>query len=133
MIGTAAPTGGLIWRVNWSEGGIPFEGVGGFALTLHWIVNCSFDGVAGVPGILRISVASEDGKINVGGGLDPGYPLPGKIRQAQLPLPKGTKWEGLILRAEMEVKGVLHPVRWACHQKTNPDGSLTLRRNLGRG
>jgi len=97
------------------------------------IIGLANDGVAGVPGILRISVTSEDGKINVGGGLDPGYPLPGKIRQAQLPLPKGTKWEGLLLKAEIEVKGVLHPVRWACHQKTNPDGSLTLRRNLGRG
>ena len=97
------------------------------------IIGLANDGIAGVPGILRISVTSEDGKINVGGGLDPGYPLPGKIRQAQLPLPKGAKWEGLKLKAEIEVKGVLHPVRWACRQKTNPDGSLTLRRNLGRG
>jgi hypothetical protein len=47
-------------------------------------------------------------------------------------LPKGTKWEGLKLKAELEVKGVRHPVRFACRQKTEPDGSLTLRRNLGR-
>jgi hypothetical protein len=36
----------------------------------------------------------------------------------------------LKLRAEIEVKGMRHPVRWACHQKLNDDGSLTLRPNL---
>ena len=97
------------------------------------IIGFANDGVAGVPGVLHVSVMSEDGKVNVAGGLDPGYPLPGKIRQAQFPLPKGTKWEGLKLKAELDVKGVRYPVRWACHQKTNPDGSLLLRRNLGRG
>lgn len=94
------------------------------------IVGLANDGIAGVPGVLRVSVVSEDGKISSGGGLDPGYPLPGKIRQAQIPLPKGIKWEGLRLRAELEVKGVRYPVRWACYQKTNPDGSLTLSRNM---
>jgi tetratricopeptide (TPR) repeat protein len=77
-----------------------------------------------VPGVLRVSVASDDSKVNVSGGLDAGYPLPGKIRQAEFPLPPGTPWEGLKLRAEIEVKGVRYPVRWACHQKTNPDGCL---------
>ena len=45
-------------------------------------------------------------------------------------LPVGTKWEGLKLKAELEVKGVRYPVKWACQQKTNPDGFLTLRRNV---
>jgi hypothetical protein len=75
-------------------------------------------------------VTSDDGKVNVGGSLDPGYPLPGKIRQAQFVLPPGSDWKGLHLRAEIEVKGIRHPVRWACHQKLNSDGSLTLRPNL---
>ncbi len=96
------------------------------------IIGFANDGIAGVPGALRVSVTSDDGKVNVAGSLDAGYPLPGKVRQAQFVLPKGTKWEGLTLKAELEVKGVRHPVRWACHQKTNADGSLTLRRNLGR-
>ena len=94
------------------------------------ILGLANDGIAGVPGALRINVVSDDGNVNVGGSLDPGHPLPGKIRQAQFVLPKGTKWEGLKLKAELEVKGVRYPVRWACHQKTNPDGSLTLRPNL---
>jgi hypothetical protein len=46
-----------------------------------------------------------------------------------LMLPAGTQLEGLRLKAELEVKGVRYPVRWACRQKTNPDGSLTLRHN----
>ena len=32
--------------------------------------------------------------------------------------------------AEIEVKGIRYPVRWACHQKLNDDGPLTLRPNL---
>ena len=87
------------------------------------------DGIAGVPGVLYVSVVSDDGKVNVGGGLDPGYPLPGQLRQALFVLPPGTNWEGLKLKAELEVKGVRYPVRWATQQKTNPDGSLTLRLN----
>jgi hypothetical protein len=45
-------------------------------------------------------------------------------------LPRQTKWQGLKLRADIEVKGMRYPVRWACHQKLNEDGSLTLRSNL---
>ncbi len=94
------------------------------------IIGFANDGITGVPGGLHVSVVSEDGKLNLSGGLDPGYPLPGKIRQAQFPLPAGTKWQGLKLKAELEVKGVKYPVRWACRQKTNPDGSLTLAPNV---
>jgi hypothetical protein len=97
------------------------------------IIGLANDGIAGVPGVFRVSVTSDDGKVNVSGGLDAGYPLPGKVRQAQFPLPKGTQWQGLKIKAEIEVKGMRYPIPWACHQKTNPDGSLTLRRNLGRG
>jgi hypothetical protein len=77
-----------------------------------------------------VTLTSEDGKIHVGGSLDPGYPLPGKIRQAQFVLPTGTDWKSLRLKAEIEVKGVRYPVRWACQQKVEDDGSLRLRTNL---
>ena len=97
---------------------------------LGLIVGFANDGIAGVPGVLRVNVESEDGKVLKSGCLDAGYPLPGKIRQAQFVLPQGTQWKGLRLRAELEVKGMRHPVRWACHQKLNDDGSLTLRPNL---
>ena len=94
------------------------------------IIGFANDGIAGVPGVLRVTVETEDGKRLHSGCLDPGYPLPGKIRQAQFVLPAGTKWQGLRLRAAIEVKGVHYPVRWACHQKLNEDGTLTLRANL---
>jgi hypothetical protein len=97
---------------------------------LGLIVGFANDGIAGVPGVLRVTVESEDGKAFKSGCLDAGYPLPGKIRQAQFVLPQGTKWQRLKLKAELEVKGMRYPVRWACHQKLNEDGSLTLRPNL---
>jgi hypothetical protein len=97
------------------------------------IVGFANDGIAGVPGVLRVSVTSEDGKVIAAGCLDAGYPLPGKVRQAKFALPKGTNWKGLLLKAEIEVKGQRHPVRWACRQKLNEDGSLTLRSTAGLG
>ena len=100
---------------------------------LGLIIGFVNDGISGVPGVLRVTVETNDGKMLKSGCLDAGYPLPGKIRQAQFVLPKGTKWQGLKLRAEVEVKGMRHPVRWACHQKLNDDGSLTLRANLRHG
>jgi len=97
---------------------------------LGLIVGFANDGIAGVPGVLRVTVESKDGKVLKSGCLDAGYPLPGKIRQAQLVIPQVTDWKGLKLRAEIEVKEMRYPVRWACHQKLNDDGSLTLRPNL---
>jgi hypothetical protein len=97
---------------------------------LGLIIGFANDGIAGVPGVLRVSVASADGKVLKSGCLDAGYPLPGKIRQAQFVLPQGTKWQGLKFKAEIEVKGMRYPVRWACQQKLEADGSLTLRANL---
>jgi hypothetical protein len=46
-----------------------------------------------------------------------------------LMLPSGAQREGLRLKGELEVKGVRYPVRWACRQQVNSDGSLTLRHN----
>jgi hypothetical protein len=43
-----------------------------------------------------------------------------------LRLPKGTDWQGLRLKAELEIKGQRYPLTWACRQKLNADGSLTL-------
>jgi len=97
------------------------------------IVGFANDGIAGVPGVLYVSVAQADGKVLAAGGLDAGYPLPGKVRQAKFPLPRGTNWKGLRLKAELEIKGQRYPVRWASRQGMNPDGSLTLRPTVGLG
>jgi hypothetical protein len=45
-------------------------------------------------------------------------------------LPNVSDWKGLKLKVEIKVKGMSYPVRWACHQQLNDDGSLTLRPNL---
>ena len=110
------------WVWNYEEEGYPGLIVG--------FVN---DGIAGVPGVLRVSVVEQNGRVLAEGGLDPGYPLPGKVRQAKFPLPKGANWKGLKLKAELEVKGQRYPVRWASRQGMNQDGSLTLRPTVGLG
>lgn len=94
------------------------------------VIGLANSGVAGVPGVLRLTASGDDGKVRASGSVDPGFPKPVGIRQAMLMLPPGAKWEGLRLKAEIEVKGVLYPVRWACRQTLNEDGSLTLRRNV---
>jgi hypothetical protein len=95
------------------------------------IVGFANDGIAGVPGVLRVTVIGQSGEELTSGCLDPGHPVPGRIRQALFVLPKGTNWQGLRLKAEIEVKGQCHAVRWACRQKLNSDGTLTLRPTAG--
>ena len=93
------------------------------------IVN---DGVAGVPGVLGIYAESMDGRVKVGGSLDAGQPYAGQFRQASIILPKGMDGQQIKLRADLDVKGVRRPIRWACQQPTNPDGSLTIRLKNGK-
>jgi hypothetical protein len=88
------------------------------------------DGIAGVPGVLRVTVYNDDGSLRVSGCLDPGYPKPTGVRQAMFILPQGANWKGLKVKAELEVKGILYPVEWVCAQKLNDDGSLTLNSNM---
>jgi hypothetical protein len=99
--------------------------------TMELILGIANDGVAGVPGILGIYAETLDGRGKLGGELDAGQPLPGQVRQASLILPQGMDGQQIRLRAELEVKGVRRPVRWACHQPINPDGSLTIRLKKG--
>jgi hypothetical protein len=95
--------------------------------TNELIVAIANDGVAGVPGILRVFVESMDGKVNVGGSLDAGHPHGGKLRQASFILPKGMDGQKMKIRAELETKGgIRRPVRWASAQPPNSDGSLTI-------
>ncbi len=93
------------------------------------VVGLVNDGIAPVPGVLRLTLFSEDNKVHVSGCVDVGYPKPTGVHQAMLMMPAGVAWAGLRLKAELEVKGVRHPLRWACRQKLNADGSLTLRHN----
>lgn len=99
--------------------------------TMELIVGIANDGVAGVPGVLGVYAETADGKVKVGGNLDAGEPRAGQMRQASLILPKGLDGQQVTLRAELEVKGERRPVRWACRQPTNADGSVTIRLKKG--
>ncbi|MET0307459.1 MAG: hypothetical protein ABW023_02020 [Sphingomonas sp.] len=104
----------------------PFERDGGHGV----VIGLANDGVAGVPGVIRLTLKDEAGATVASGCVDPGYPKPAGIRQAMLTWADGRDWQGLRLSAELEVKGVRHPLRWACRQSLNPDDSLTLRQNI---
>ena len=92
------------------------------------IVALANDGVAGIPGLLRVYVESLDGRLKIGGSLDAGHPYGGKLRQASFVLPKGIDGQQLKIRAEIETKaGIRRPVHWACAQPLNADGSLMIQ------
>jgi hypothetical protein len=89
------------------------------------IVAVANDGVAGVPGMLRLAAVAPDGRLLRAGSLDPGHPHPGRLCLASLPLPAGA-WAAVRLRAEIELKaGVRRAVRWACPEAA-ADGSIEV-------
>ena len=81
------------------------------------IVCIANDGVAGVPGILRLSLQRPDGTIISAGGLDAGHPYGGRLRLASFLLPSSLREGVLHLKAEIETKGeVRRPVQWSIEQ-----------------
>ncbi|MBO9602801.1 MAG: twin-arginine translocation signal domain-containing protein [Novosphingobium sp.] len=104
----------------------PFERDGGAGV----VIGLANDGVSSPPGVVRLTLSDAGGAIVASGCVDAGYPRPTGIRQAMLAWPDKRDWVGLHLRAELEVKGVRHPLRWACRQLLAGDGSLVLRRNI---
>jgi hypothetical protein len=95
--------------------------------TSELVVAFANDGVAGIPGVLRVSVETPDGTVRVGGRLDPGHPQGGRLREAAFLLPPGLDGQTVLMKAELETRGVRRPVRWACAQPLNSDGSLSVR------
>jgi hypothetical protein len=95
--------------------------------TSELVVAFANDGVAGVPGTLRVAAEMPDGTAVAGGVLDAGHPHGGRLRLASLMLPAGLEGRTLRLRAWVETKGVRRPVRWACAQPLDADGGLPVR------
>ncbi len=92
------------------------------------IVALSNEGVAGVPGVLILTVSTEDGRVLVSGGLDAGQPHPARIRQASFLMPKGIEGQRVKIRAEIVASGTIRrAVRWACEQPLDEAGSLTVQ------
>jgi hypothetical protein len=81
------------------------------------------DGVSGVPGVLGAYAEPRDGKVKVGENLNAGQAYSGKVRHTSLLQPPGLDGKDLRLSAEIQVKGVSRPVRWACREAIKPDGS----------
>lgn len=94
------------------------------------MIGLANDGVAAVPGVVRLTLIDAQGRVKASGCVDPGYPTPSGIRQVLLMMPGKQDWTKLRLKAELEVKGVRYALRRACGQSLNEDGSLSLRRNL---
>jgi len=96
--------------------------------TSEIIVAFANDGVAGVPGVLRVYVESLDRKIRIGGSLDAGHPYGGRLRQASFVLPEGLEGQKMRVCGEIETKGgIRRPVRWTCAQPLDADGALTIQ------
>jgi hypothetical protein len=85
------------------------------------------DGVAGVPGVLRLNLSAVDGSWSMSGCLDAGRPYAGDIRQASFLLPESAFGQKLKLSAELITRGgVTRPVNWCCAQGLLPDGSFAI-------
>ena len=93
------------------------------------IVGLSNDGISGVPGMIRLTLLDQSGNAVSSAILEAGHPIPHQVKLTRLELPEGVGWEGTRLRAELIVKGLSHPIRWACRESVNPNGSITLTRN----
>jgi hypothetical protein len=92
------------------------------------IVAVVNDGVASVPGILHIYIESMDGKVKLGGCLDTGHPLAGKVTQASFILPTGFNEQIIKIRAELETRGsMFHPIQWVCKQPLTQEGSFIVK------
>lgn len=85
------------------------------------IVAVANRGVAGVPGVLWLTLESLDGRLRMRGALDAGQPHAGGLRSGAFSLPK--EFTGrLRLRAELQIRpGNLRPVAWACEQPAEFD------------
>jgi hypothetical protein len=91
------------------------------------IVGVANDGVAGVPGVLRLTVESLDGRINMSGCLDAGRPYAGDIRQASFLLPASAWGTKIKLSAEIITRGgVGRTANWSCAQPLLADGSFPV-------
>jgi hypothetical protein len=101
----------------WTYGQQPHAGL---------IIGLANDGISGVPGVVRLLLLDQNGNLVSESILDAGHPTPHQVRLARLELPAGLGWKGTRLKGELIVKGVHHPLRWACREALNQDGSLTL-------
>ena len=89
------------------------------------VVAFTNDGVAGVPGLLRVSLKADDGRVIASGCLDAGQPNGGRLRLAAFAVPNDLDGQAVRLCAGLECKGgVRRAVRWACEQPVEVNGDF---------
>ncbi len=94
--------------------------------TSELIISVVNRGVAGIPGVLWLTVESPQSGWKLQGALDPGQPYGGGNRECAFLLPQGYVGKAN-LSARIEIRpGVMKPITWACEQPLNPDGSITV-------
>jgi len=94
--------------------------------TSELVVSVVNRGVAGVPGVLWVTLTTPEKSWKMRGSLDPGQPSGGDNRECSFVLPKSFVGNAQ-LSAEIELRpGVFKPVAWACEQPINSDGSITV-------
>jgi hypothetical protein len=94
--------------------------------TSELVVSVVNRGVAGVPGVLWLTLESPDAVWKLRGALDPGQPYAGGNRECSFLLPAGYVGKAN-LSAQIEIRpGVLKTITWACDQQLNSDGSITI-------
>jgi len=95
--------------------------------TSELVVSVVNRGVAGVPGVLWLTLSSPEKSWKMRGSLDAGEPSGGGNRECSFLLPNGFVGQ-VQLSAEIELRpGVFRPVKWACEQPLNSDGSITVQ------
>ena len=90
------------------------------------IIGLANDGISGVPGRVQLKLLNKSDTLLSEATLEAGSPSPHYVTLTRLELPTGVDWKGTRLKAQLWVKGTSHPLRWACREPLNPDGSLTL-------
>jgi hypothetical protein len=95
---------------------------------MELIVAVANDGVAGIPGSLRLTVENTEVSFRQSGTLDRGHPHAGKVRQASFILPQGIGHAELKLSVQLESKAdVRRSIKWSCVQHLNADGSFPIQ------
>lgn len=84
------------------------------------------DGVASIPGRLRLSLYAENGSLLSTGTLDAGQPFAGRTRQCAFLLPEGYIARTVSVAAALRDKKGERPIRWACGQNIRPDGRFEI-------
>ncbi len=92
------------------------------------VVAFANDGAASVPGVLRVARRDRATARRLRAAASTrAIPSPAACASPRSVCRRGSPASEVRLRAELELKGVRRPVRWACAQPLDEDGALVVR------